>query len=415
MTKTFFFLLILSPLLYSFSLPELREEEVLAVAAAAAMFFVISMQKRLLISNPREIVIVALFSLLAIAQQYFIADGSPIFGIKYALVLLATFVPYWIARTLGTRTPGLGWTVALAFGLLLLITVFTVFASYLFGKGEVHEQPGGVVRAFGWLGDSFSPVIVFFVFYYFFQKKYLVTGLALATLLMTVAKAAIVMLIVSPLIFVLVTADLKKRIAFAGFYLVLVLSLIPFAATIFEKMTDLFQVDYSYYTRLLSARVGLEYFFSAPAVGIGVNRSWVNIEGDALEYAHMLGVEVYFNVYKIDNTIIRTAAETGVLGLALLLLLLYVLLSAAFRALRTGEQLANPQERAIVLASSLWVIGFVLFYQTTGWLEAGHPQLCWLLLFSTLSDVFCRRCRTQMGLPSQVRYQWVPRDGSRIT
>jgi hypothetical protein len=53
--------------------------------------------------------------------------------------------------------------------------------------------------------------------------------------------------------------------------------------------------------------------------------------------------------------------------------------------------MSDPCQRAIVQASSLWVIAFVLFYQTTGWFEAGHPQLSWLLLFSTVSSMFSRR------------------------
>jgi hypothetical protein len=395
MTRTFFFLLILLTLLDSFNFLEWREEEVLAVAAVAALFFVMLMKKSLLISNLREIVIVVLFSSLVIAQQYFVTDGSFVFGIKYALVLLATFIPYWIARTLGgNRTPGLERTVVNAIGLVFLVTTITVFASYFFGEGEVYIQPSGFTRAFGWLGDSFPPVIVFFVFYYFFRKKYLIAGLSMMVLLMTVAKSAFLMLFLSPLVFVFGAARLRTKIALAGFYLALLLSLMMFTAPIFEKMSDLFQADYSYNTRLLSIYSGLDYFFRAPLTGIGINQSLVSIEADAREYADRLGVKVYFDVHQIDNSIIKTAAETGVLGLALLLLLFYVLLSSAFRTLQAGRQIANARARAIVLASSLWVIGFILFYQTTGWFEAGHPQLCWLLLFATLADVFCRRHMT---------------------
>jgi hypothetical protein len=49
----------------------------------------------------------------------------------------------------------------------------------------------------------------------------------------------------------------------------------------------------------------------------------------------------------------------------------------------------------------LWVISFLLFYQTTGWFEAGHPQLSWLLLFSTLSRVFSRRSIPRDGRTEQ--------------
>jgi len=395
MTRVFFLLLVLSPLLYSFDHDELREEKVLAVAAATMLFFVLLVRKRLLITNPREIVLVGLFSSLVIAQQFFIENGSFTFGIKYALVLLATFAPYWVALTLEARTRNLDRTVVIAIGVLFVTTVATIAMSYAFGLGEAHIQAGGLIRSFGWLGDSFTPVIVFFVLYYFFQKRYLFAGIALAALLMTGGKAAIIMLIASPAVFMFSAASLRTRIALAGFYLVLLITLVIFADPIFDEVTDLLQADYSYNTRLLSIYSGLDYFFSAPWTGTGINQSMRFVDVDSVMLAYWLGIESYFEVYQIHNAIIRTAAETGVPGLVLLLLLFYVLLDASFRALRAGQKIADPRERAIILAASLWVISFILFYQTTGWFEAGHPQLSWLLLFSTLSDVFYRRCARQ--------------------
>ena len=47
----------------------------------------------------------------------------------------------------------------------------------------------------------------------------------------------------------------------------------------------------------------------------------------------------------------------------------------------------------MILAGALWVIGFVSVYQTTGWFVAGHTQLTWLIMFSTLSLVFADRKR----------------------
>lgn len=404
-TRAFFLLLSLATLLYSWNLLEWREEEILAVAALAIVVLAASMPKRLLIPNSSEIVIVVLFSVLVIAQQYVLADGSIVFGIKYAVVLLATFLPYWIAHILGGAgtTPRLERTVTNAIGLLLVVAMITVLASHLFDKGEVHVQPSGFTRAFGWLGDSFSPVIVFFVLYYLFRKMYLVAAIAAVMLLLTVAKTAFLMLILSPLVLVFSAARSQTRIVLAALYVIVLSGLMMFAQPVVEGVSDMFQADYSYYARVLSIYSGLEYFFSDPLTGIGINQSLLFIEGDSRQHADVLGVESHFNVYQIDNAFVRTAAETGVFGLVLLLLFCYVLLSTAFQALRAGEEIFNPRERAIVLASSLWVIAFILFYQTTGWFEAGHPQLCWLLLFSTLSGVFYRRCRTPVDRCAQIR------------
>lgn len=401
--RTFFFLLILSNLMFSLTALEWIEEGVVAIAIVALLFFTALMQRSLLISNLGEIIVVVLFAAFVIAQQYYLANGDVSFGIKWALTLLATFVPYWIARSLGrVEASGLERTVANALAVLLIVTTTTVVISYLFEQGEVHVQPSGLVRAFGWLGDSFSPVLVFFIFYYFFRRQYLVVALSLIVLLMTVAKSALLMLVLSPVAFIFNAASAKIKIALSGFYFILLFGLVAFSAPIFEKMDDLFQMDYSYYTRALSVYSGLSYFTSAPLTGIGINQSLLSIERDAREHADRLGIDTYFNVLHIDNSIVRVAAETGLLGLALLLALLYFMLRAAFRTLRAGQEIANPRERAIVVASSLWVIGFVLFYQTTGWFEAGHPQLAWLLLFATLADVFHRRARTRSLLIGRV-------------
>lgn len=403
--RTFFFLLILSNLLYSLVAPEWREEGVVALAIVALLFFAVLMQRSLFVSNLGEIVVVLMFASLAVAQQYFLANGNLDVSIKWALTFVATFVPYWIARSMGrTGTVDLERVVAYGLAALLIVTATSISVSYVFDKGEVYVQPSGLTRAFGWLGDSFPPVLVFFVFYYFFRKQYVVATLSLMVLLMTVAKSALLMLILSPVVFVFSAASARTKIALCACYVASLLGLIAFAAPIFEKMGNLFQADYSYYTRALSIYSGIDYFISAPLTGIGINQSLSLIEGDAHEHAGNLGIGTYFNVLHIDNSIIKVAAETGLPGLVLLLTLLYFMLRGAFRTLRGGKEIANPRERAVVLASSLWVIGFILFYQTTAWFDAGHPQLAWLLLFVVLADVFCRRAEIRMLLSGRVVY-----------
>lgn len=393
-TQTFFFLLVLSNLLPSLIAVEWREELVIAVAAVAVLFPLALVQRNLFISNIGEIIVVVLFATLAIAQQYFLAGGVLEFGVKWALMFLATFVPFWVARSIGsTRTPGLERAATSAIGLLFIIATTTIVTSYVLEIGEVHVQPSGVIRAFGWLGDSFPPVLVFFVFFYLVRKQYLVAALAMAVLLMTFAKAALLMLVLSPLALVFGTAPVRTKVLLSSLYFVLLFSVAIFSGPIVEQINDLFQADYSYYTRVLSIYSGLDYFFSAPLTGIGINQSLSFIENDAREHAASLGIASYYNVLYIDNSIVRVAAEAGVVGLALLFTLLYLMLRAAFRSLRAGVRIGDPRKRALVLASSLWVIVFILFYQTTGWFEAGHPQLGWLLLFSVLAEVFYLRSR----------------------
>jgi O-antigen ligase len=402
--KAFFLLLFFSPLLYSFDNDPLREEKILAVAAAATLFLSICIvRKRLLITNIKEIIIILLFSFLVIGQQFFIANGSFSFGIKYALVLSATFIPYWATQTLRLSGPELKRTTTIAIGLLFLVTVITISSSYVFGLGEVHLRDGSVARAFGWLGDSFTPVIVFLVVYYFLQQKYLFAALSVGTLLMTGGKAATLMLIAIPAVLVFSKTSLKMKVTVTVIGLASLLVLFRLAAPIFENTRDLPVFEYSFNTRLLSIYNGFDYFVGAPWTGVGINQSMKFVEVDSAGLATSLGIDSYYEVYQIHNAIVRTAAETGIPGLALLFLFFYVLVTGAYRRLRDSQNIADPDQRVIVLASSLWVISFVLFYQGTGWFEAGHPQLTWLLLFATLSSVFSRRRMARVVVGQDMR------------
>jgi hypothetical protein len=210
-----------------------------------------------MISNIKEIVIVSLFSLLIIVQQSFVDRGSLSFGTKYALVLLATFVPYWVAHTLRLG-PELRRTATFAIGLLFLVTAITISTSYAFGVGE-FLQDGKTVRAFGWLGDSFTPVIVFLVIYYCFRRQLVLALLSFAMLLLTGGKAATFMLITMPVLVFFSNASRRMKVIVAVLSLVLLLVVLRLAAPIVETKMPLPVVEYSINTRLLSIYNGLNY------------------------------------------------------------------------------------------------------------------------------------------------------------
>ena len=392
MIQTFFLLLLLSPLLYTVDNDPLREEEVLAVAAAATLFLSVSLlRRRAKITNASEMLIILMFSGLVVLQQFFIVKGSFVFGLKYAVVFCATFIPFWVARMLPLSGLHLRQSARVGIAALFVLTAVTIFTSYLFGVGEVHAQGASGVRAFGWLGDSFTPVIVFLVVYYFLQRRFLFAFLSLLTLLMTGGKAAMLMLIAIPAVLAFSNATRRVKIGACVVGVTCLFALISFGNAIVEYTAQTLIFEHSLNTRLLSIYNGLNYFTSSPWTGVGINQSMKFVETDSIGLANELGIESYYEVYQIHNPIVRTAAETGAAGLALLLIFLGLLLGQAYQNLRIGNHIADPIERAIVLAASVWVICFVLFYQTTGWFEAGHPQLSWLLAFATLSQVFARR------------------------
>ena len=378
----FFFL---SPLIYSIDGDPYRTLEVLSVALLSLILFI---RRTIYKTFILDIISVFLYSGFLIVQQFFIGSGDLGYGINFFIVFIAAFAPFWMLRSTHWNYPGLERGLTKGINLLFWIAFLSISVSFVTGMGERYN--GGIAgyRAFGFLGDSFSAVMVFLILFYMINNYKYYAFISGLVLIMMGGKTAIVMVVFCMTLYLLF---IKKSATSKVLGVALGTCLVTLPLVLGVIVSNLQNVEFSMMNRMISYKLGIEYFLENPVFGIGINQGLGRSRYDAISLAEAEGITNYFPVYQVQNAFLRTLSETGLIGFSLMLMFVYFLLSRAVKSIRSAMLLPESIERNIIFAAGLWVIGFVCVYQTTGWFVAGHPQLTWLLMFSTISIVLAER------------------------
>lgn len=386
----FFFL---SPLFYSIDGDPFRAYEVVTVAL---IIFLLFNQRIIFKTKAYDIVVVLLFSIFLLFQcLYLIDDGSLFLGLKFFTVTIAAFFPFWLLRSVHWRYENLEITLERCVKLLFWITTVSIFSSFFLGIGERHNLGILGYRAFGFLGDSFSPVVVFLLLFFAFQGSKFHTLTCVLILLMMEAKAAIIMAVVSFALYFLVYRTDRVRnvtLSLLGFlFLLPFISLLPIG---FESVSNIVpNVEYTLANRSISYALGVQYFLDNPIFGIGINQGLDRVYEDSTFYAQSELIDSYYAVFQVHNAYLRILSETGLIGFSLMMLLVIFWIKNALKSLKISNSIPKSSTQSMIFASSIYVIVFLVSYQTTGWFIGGHPQLTWLLMFSTLSMILADRKR----------------------
>ena len=402
----FFFL---APLFYSMDNDPYRAYEVVLVAI---VFSVLFMRSRMARIDLFEFRVVVTYSLLLVIQQSYIDNGDLNFGFKFMIATLGAFMPFWVLRSSHWNLPDIMTPLSRAINVLFVIVVLSFFSSFFLGIGEHYE--GGFLgrRAFGYLGDSFTPVVIFLIVFYSLERRWAFAFLSFVCLLMTGGKAGIVMVTATlTFYYIFISKSVVARLLFIS--VTILLFVLPVG--IDDATQNIRNFEYSLNNRLLSFQVGWEYFKSNPIVGIGINQALGNVDYDAALLARSMGVNNFFPVHQIHNAYIRSLAETGIIGFGLLLLLVFYWVRVGMRAVLCARSLAPCTERSFLIATGIWVICFVLGYQTTGWFLSGHPQLTWLLVFSTYATILHDRITASRRRETAQRARTIPRARNMIS
>jgi hypothetical protein len=330
-----------------------------------------------------EMMTLVAYSAILVFQQLFVPNGSLWFGAKYAVSMTTVFIPIWVISSLQWKLSDFSGTWDRAIRIVAAIAVINFGASYALGIGEI--RPGG--RAFGYLGDSFTPILIFLILYFLFQRNYGWSLAVFSALVVTQGKAAAI-----TLLFALgLHAFLASRYAFLAsrgitrvlLILATVLSILVVGLFAIRTALSIEVIDMSLTTRLMSYERGLMLSERYPAFGVGINQSMKGALESGQALARLANIRSFdAGNSQIDNAFLRTMAETGVFGLAVLIALCGILLRRALFSIRVVWHAPSSRVRALVLASGIWVISFITTYQFVGWFEAGHPQMTWLLLIS---------------------------------
>jgi hypothetical protein len=395
------FIFFLIPLTYSIDNDPYRAWEVLFWGGFTMLLVLINFAH---LRSVPEFFLIIVYAAVLMLQQYLIPDGQLWFGAQYALVFAAAVLPSLVISWISWSIDDFNRCWDAAIKALSVVFLVSILGSLLLGWGESHI--GGLAggRYFGYLGDSISPVIVFPLIYFFLEKRYGWVILMLGMMLLTGGKAAALLLAAVP--FFMLLLRLRPLVQF------IVISAITLTALLLDaSFSDLMRaitndpfLSYSANTRTLSIEVGLEYFKDSPIWGIGINQSMLEISSDSDTMASRAGIIEYWPVEQIHNPFIRALAETGVIGFSVLVGLCVLLIRRAFSALRVATGSAPSRCRSIVIAGGIWTVLFIVFYQTTGWFEHGHPQFAWLLTIAAISSVAARQLATVPRHPRLARF-----------
>lgn len=322
-----------------------------------------------------------------VAVQPLFGAGDAAFNVKYALALLMAFAPLFALQALGPYGVQGRRHCDRVLRLMFWLIAASIAVSYATGAGEVYEGASLLQRrAFAWLGDSIGPAFVFFAFYFMFSGRRISLAAALLCLLLMQAKMSILMLLLGLLVLYLLRHRRNRILLATGIaFALLVAYSAPFWAGWLAEVA-INNLDYSINNRLLSFAAGLLYIQRSPIVGVGIDQTTALLlnEFDLRSLASFSEDTVYYEILQIQNTFIRTAAELGIVGLVLLLGLCVAILRVSLRVLMLETTLPYRAMAPLAAASALWLVTFIVFHQTTGWLQTGHPQLAWLVVIWAL-------------------------------
>lgn len=386
-------LLVFSPLLYSNDGDPYRAFEVVIVALAFVAITTPSiLSYRRWVASGLAWALPIL--LLVILQPALVEGTGVLFNVKFAVALAASLIP-GLSLTMvraPTRESDVLF-VARALRMLFYLTGISLLVSALTGIGEVYSADGGALlqrRSFSWLGDSFSPVMVFFLFYFVFSRRFFLALVAFVCIVFIMqAKMAFGMALLGGLAYLVITGGVLIRTLLT---LGVAVTVVALPSILVMLSVSIHNLDYTINNRLLSLYAGFEFFRSSPWLGIGVNQSFAQLSGYGFSGAEeLLASEIpFYDFYQIHNAYVRTLAELGAAGTAMLLALSAVILMRSLRCIRGLHAVVSDERNSVILACALWLLSFVLFFQTTGWFEPGHPQLAWLITFYALMNYLGR-------------------------
>ena len=383
-TNLLYLLFFLHPLIYIFDGDVYRNYEVLAIF----IFSLISFKSLKSINFLQEKRFLLFFYIFILFQQFFIENRDFEFGIKFFITFLIATIPFWLFENITCNTKTLSKIIEYGINIIFYISLLNYFLSFLFNFGEVYD--GGLFmnkRAFGILGDSFTPILNFLQIYYLSNKNYLKFISSILLLLITGGKAGIFMSIT------IIIADffIKKKYHFKyNFLVLLILIVLAFFIAQFININNLILASQNAYNnRIISFELGINYFLDSPLLGIGINSGLLRAFDDSIALTNFYGIENISSVWQVQNTFIRLLSETGIFGILLIICIFSIWIKKIIYCINKSK---NNDEKfyQLIYSTSIWLISFFITYQGIAWFVPGHPIFAWVLMFLTLNNIFIK-------------------------
>jgi O-Antigen ligase len=368
--------------------------------------------------------------------QPFLAVHSSSIGWKGGVVLLASFGAA-AALPMLNRDGRHDRALRYAFDAFEYFIVAQLVVSFFSGIGEFHGYRTGSVRAFGFLSDSVSPIVGFFIVRNAMEHRHVRCFAAAFALAVTGGKAALGITLATFIVLLLLAGGrqhwLPTRnglLALLGAYfcvqVAIALEVPPnqfYKLSLTEEEKRISQIELrslrelrsiepgevgtlpqvllalssevslgfaqAAANRMLSYAAALEIIRRYPLVGAGFNRShdyiprMVRLNPGGINILFVDPAIAWGTVTALHNPSLLVFAELGLIGFILFWIVCIGILAVFWNTryhMRTGP--AGPEwwRRSLLVAASAWGTTFVLLQQTTGWIEPGHPQLVFLAL-----------------------------------
>ena len=401
-------------------LPGSWREEIVA-AGFTVLLFVAWKQRHSALESARFLWLgVAALAFWMAAQPFLAVHWSSI-GWKGGVVLLASFGAA-AALPMLNRDGRHDKALRYAMDAFEYFIVAQLVVSFFSGIGEFQRSRTGSVRAFGFLSDSVSPIVGFFIVRNALERRHLRCFVAAFALAVTGGKAALGITIAT-FVVLLVLAGARQYwpaarnglVAIVGAYFcvqaAIALEVPPnqfYALSLTEEERAIAQIELRALrelrstesgeiggllaltrhlpislvqagaNRLLSYTAALEIIHRHPLVGAGFNRShdyipqMVRLNPGGINSLFVDPAIAWSTVTALHNPSLLVFAELGLIGLMLFWIVCIGIVAVFWKT--------RHDTRSLAVAALAWGTTFVLLYQTTGWIEPGHPQLVFLAL-----------------------------------
>jgi len=417
------------------SLPASWREEIVT-AGFAGLLLVAWKQRHLAIASAKALWLGASALALWTAAQPFFAVHPSTIGWKGGIVFLASFGAAAALPTLN-RDGRHDKAVRYAFDAFEYFIVAQLVVSFFSGIGEFYGYRTGSVRAFGFLSDSISPIIGFFIARNAVEHRHLRCFLAAFALAVTGGKAALGITIATFVVLLLLVGGRRYWLparnglltllgAYFCVHAAIALEVPPnqfYALSLTEEEKRISQIELRTLrelrsiesgqigalphallaltrelpmslvqagaNRLLSYAAALEIIHRYPLVGAGFNRShdyipqMVRLNPGGINSLFVDPGIAWSTVTALHNPSLLVFAELGLIGFILFWIVCIGMLAVFWKTrnhMRTVQAGPVSWRRSLAVAASAWGTTFVLLHQTTGWIEPGHPQLVFLAL-----------------------------------
>ncbi|WP_179131072.1 O-antigen ligase family protein [Candidatus Entotheonella palauensis] len=145
--------------------------------------------------------------------------------------------------------------------------------------------------------------------------------------------------------------------------------------TIFDAASSLVdegQTDTAMQGRLSENLAGLQIFLDHPLLGVGLNNYPVHYR----RYAQRIGLDLRHEDRSAHNLYLQVAAETGILGLSMFGLLLWVMLHGLRQTYLKFVQAGKTNDAEMVMSFFIAVVGYLI---AAVFLHSAYPRYFWLL------------------------------------